>query len=111
MSAAGGTQRTSSPERELLRVGLFRRTIGRAPEPGPQAAPAIGYVLFLSGEDGYEVRDAVGPCPAVGQELDQDGRGYLVLKVGSSPFPNDLRPCAYLERCGAPEQLTFALAT
>jgi hypothetical protein len=110
MSAASGTQRASTPERELLRAGLFRRTSGRAPE---QAAPepAIGHVVFLSGEDGYEVRDAVGPCPAVGQELDQDGRSYLVLKVGSSPFPSDLRPCAYLERCGAPEQLTFAVAT
>ena len=106
MTAAGGGQRTSTSERELLRVGLFRRTSGRAPEQDP----VTGYVIFLPGEDGYRVRDAAGPCPAVGEELDEDGRSYLVLKVGSSPFPNDLRPCAYLERCGPPDQLTFALA-
>jgi len=94
----------------LLRAGLFRRTSGRVPEQAAET-PAIEHVVFLSGEDGYEVRDAVGPCPAVGEELHRDGRAYHVLKVGSSPFPNDLRPCAYLERCGAPEQLTFAVAT
>jgi len=106
MSAAGGAERTSTSERELLRAGLFRRTSGRAPE----RAPATGYIVFLPGEDGYRVCDASGPCPAVGEELDQDGRSYLVLKVGSSPFPNDVRPCAYLERSGPPDQLTFPLA-
>jgi hypothetical protein len=109
MSAAGGAQRASTREREPLRGGLFRRTSGRAPEQAPEVS-ATGYVSFFPGEDGYRLRDAAGPCPAVGEELDQDGRSYLVLKVGSSPFPNDARPCAYLERCGPPEQLAFDLA-
>jgi hypothetical protein len=105
MSAAGGAQRTSTRERELLRAGLFRRTSGRAPEE----APANGHVVFCPGEDGYRVQDAAGPCPSVGEAYDQDGSSYLVLKVGTSPFPNDPRPCAFLERSASSEQLTFAL--
>jgi len=107
MSAASGTEGTSTRERELLRVGLFRRTSGRAPEQ----APANGHVVFCPGEDGYRVRDAAGPCPSVGETYDEDGSSYLVLKVGTSPFPNDPRPCAFLEQCAPSEPLTFALTT
>ena len=106
MSAASGTQRNGVHERESPRADLFRETgrevAGEAPMPRPETG---GHVRFFPGEAGYAVLDAAGPCPEVGDVLDQDGLGYRVLKVGISPFPQDPRPCAYLESRDAPVRL------
>jgi hypothetical protein len=102
MSAASGTQRNGVRERESPHADLFRETDRELPAPLPETG---GHVLFFPGEDGYAVLDAPGPCPEVGDVLDQDGRGYSVLKVGISPFPQDPRPCAYLECRDAPVRL------
>jgi hypothetical protein len=106
MSSASGTQRNGDGERPSPRADLFRET-DRAfdDEPSPSLPLNGGHVLFFPGEDGYAVRDVAGPCPEVGEVLDQDGRGYRVLKVGISPFPQDPRPCAYLETRDAPARL------
>jgi hypothetical protein len=94
MSAASGTQRNGARERESPHAALFRPTVV---DPG--------YLLFFPGEEGYELLDAGGPCPAVGDEFGQDGFVFRVLKVGISPFPGDRRRCAYLELDDAPAGL------
>ena len=40
-------------------------------------------------------RSATASRPPVGAELDEDGHGLVVTKVGPSPLPGDSRPCAY----------------
>jgi hypothetical protein len=54
-----------------------------------------GYVLFLWSPSGYRLRDAEGEPPAVGTELEDDGRELVVTRIGPSPLPGDSRPCAY----------------
>jgi hypothetical protein len=78
-----------------LRSSLFRDTTA-AEQSG---AAESGYLEILPGHGGYRLRDKAGSCPAEGARVeDEDGAGYVVLKVGRSPLPNDLRRCAYLER-------------
>lgn len=75
----------------------------------PAAAPAPGHLLFIPGADGYRTRAADGASPRVGEEITDDDRRYLVLKIGRSPFPGDPRRCAFLERLGPPAQLEIGL--
>ncbi|MDX6466260.1 MAG: hypothetical protein QOI27_1300 [Gaiellaceae bacterium] len=59
---------------------------------------ADGHLLFVWTTSGYELREQEGEAPAVGSEVDADGRTLLVTKVGPSPLPHDPRLCAYLGR-------------
>jgi hypothetical protein len=59
---------------------------------------ADGHLLFVWKTSGYELREQDGDVPAVGSEVEADGRTLLVTKVGPSPLPRDKRPCAYLGR-------------
>ena len=54
-----------------------------------------GHVLFLWSPTGYSLREAEGPPPPVGRELEHAGRRLVVVKIGASPLPGDTRPCAY----------------
>jgi hypothetical protein len=54
-----------------------------------------GHVLFLWSPTGYTLREAAGPPPSVGHELEHGGRRLVVVKIGASPLPGDTRPCAY----------------
>jgi hypothetical protein len=57
------------------------------------------HLLFASTSQGYALVEADGPPPSPGQEIevpDQPGR-FVVVKLGPSPLPDDLRACAYLE--------------
>jgi hypothetical protein len=54
-----------------------------------------GHVLFLWSPNGYALREAAGDPPAVGEEVEVDGRTLVVAKLGVSPLPGDPRPCAY----------------
>lgn len=56
------------------------------------------HLLFVWGPAGYELREQDGEPPAVGAEVEQDGRTMRVTKVAPSPLPGDDRPCAYLLR-------------
>jgi hypothetical protein len=78
-----------------LRSSLFRDTTA-----AEQAGVAeSGYLEIVPGPGGYLLRDKTGSAPAEGALVeDEDGAGYVVLKVGRSPLPNDVRRCAYLER-------------
>jgi hypothetical protein len=55
------------------------------------------HLVFVWKPSGYELREAAGDPPAVGAEVEQDGRLMQVTKVAPSPLPGDRRPCAYLQ--------------
>ena len=59
---------------------------------------ADGHLLFVWKTSGYELREQDGDVPAVGSEVETDGKTLLVTKVGPSPLPHDKRHCAYLGR-------------
>jgi hypothetical protein len=55
-----------------------------------------GHLLFVWKTSGYELRETDGEVPAIGAEVQLDGRTLFVTKVGPSPLPHDKRLCAYL---------------
>jgi hypothetical protein len=57
-----------------------------------------GHLLFVWKTSGYELREQEGEVPAVGSEVETEGRTLIVTKVGPSPLPRDKRSCAYLGR-------------
>jgi len=61
------------------------------------AAMAEGYLAFVWTPAGYELHEEHGDPPHVGDAVERDGRTWHVLKIASSPLPNDPRPCAYLQ--------------
>jgi hypothetical protein len=56
-----------------------------------------GYLAFVWTPSGYELRERSGEPPALGAEVEEDGRTLVVSKVGASPLPGNDRPCVYLE--------------
>jgi hypothetical protein len=56
----------------------------------------MSYLLFVWKSSGYELHEQEGDPPAVGTELEQDGKTMRVTKIAPSPLPGDRRPCAYL---------------
>jgi hypothetical protein len=57
---------------------------------------ADGHLLFVWKTSGYELSERDGEVPAVGSEVETEGRTLLVTKVGPSPLPRDKRLCAYV---------------
>jgi hypothetical protein len=55
------------------------------------------YLLFVWKPSGYELREADGEVPAVGAEVEQDGKKLRVTKIAPSPLPGDSRVCVYLQ--------------
>jgi hypothetical protein len=113
MSAASGTQRNGTNGRESARADLFRDTALHAAPPLPPEPEPEGngdYLVFFAVEEGYQLLDADGPCPAPGDQVELEGVAYEVLKVATSPFPGDRRPCACLERRDAPAGLAMELS-
>jgi hypothetical protein len=53
------------------------------------------YLLFVWSPSGYTLRELEGDPPRIGSEFEEDGRTLVVSKIGASPLPDDLRPCAY----------------
>jgi hypothetical protein len=58
---------------------------------------ASGYLAFVWAPSGYQLTERDGEPPAVGDELEDDGRRLVVSKVGASPLPGDPRKCVYLQ--------------
>ena len=77
----------------LLALGTTRLTTRREGRP----ERGVGCLLFVSTPGGYvlRVRDESAP-PAVGTEVEDDGRFLTVMRIAPSPLPNDPRPCAFL---------------
>jgi hypothetical protein len=59
---------------------------------------ADGHLLFVWKTSGYELSERDGEVPAVGSEVETDGKTLLVTKIGPSPLPRDKRLCAYVGR-------------
>jgi hypothetical protein len=56
------------------------------------------HLVFVPGHGGYELAERDGDAPRPGEEVELDGNGrYVVVKVTSSPLPQDERACAYLQ--------------
>jgi hypothetical protein len=60
-------------------------------------ARAVSYLLFVWSPTGYELRERDGDPPALGDEVEEDGKRMRVTKLGPSPLPHDDRPCAYVQ--------------
>jgi hypothetical protein len=74
------------------------RLVGNGPLPVPEAETPSRHLLFLRTGSGYELRNADGPPPEAGDELEPaPGERCVVVKVGASPLPGDTRPCAFVE--------------
>lgn len=57
----------------------------------------MSYLLFVWTPRGYELREREGDPPAVGAEVEEDGKQQRVSKLAPSPLPGDDRVCAYLQ--------------
>ena len=55
------------------------------------------YLLFVSKQTGYELRERDGEPPSVGTVLEEEDGRMLVTRIGPSPLPADERRCAYLQ--------------
>jgi hypothetical protein len=57
------------------------------------------HILFVTRPTGYELVEREGDPPASGTcvDLEENGARFEVVKVASSPLPQDDRPCAYLQ--------------
>jgi hypothetical protein len=56
-----------------------------------------GYVVFAWAPNGYQLTERQGEPPPLGALLEQDGRRFVVSKIGASPLPGDHRKCVYLQ--------------
>ena len=60
-------------------------------------APSDSHVAFTL-EQAYRVLEREGSAPAPGDTVELDSRPYRCLRVTISPYPDDRRRCAVLER-------------
>jgi hypothetical protein len=58
-----------------------------------------GYLLFVPSPKGYRLEERDGQAPERDERVEIDGAAFIVSRVGASPLPQDLRPCAYLLSC------------
>ena len=58
------------------------------------------HILFVTRPTGYELVEREGdpPTPGTRVDLEENGAQFEVVKVASSPLPQDDRPCVYLQR-------------
>jgi len=68
-----------------------------ATQPAGAAAPAAGWVAFLSSAHGYRLVEGEGEAPRAGAAIELEGASHRVVRVGRSPLPDDRRRCVYLE--------------
>jgi hypothetical protein len=54
------------------------------------------HLLFVWKTTGYELVEQDGEAPAVGAEVEVEGKQFHVTKLAPSPLPGDKRACAYL---------------
>jgi hypothetical protein len=94
------------PENEPSPHAIDKGSIAPRPDQLPHEPDARDersgerHLLFLSSvSSGYSLLEREGPPPAVGHrvEVPEQSTPFAVLKLGTSPLPNDDRICAYLE--------------
>ena len=55
----------------------------------------MSHLIFVWTPKGYELQEREGDLPAIGSEVEQDGKVLRITKIGPSPLPGDKRSCAY----------------
>ena len=90
--------------------GAWQDRVNRYVRPVEQDQPAADqsgeieetaerHLLFVSTPRGYSLIEREGPPPPVGDriEMPEQAASSFVIKLATSPLPNDSRPCAYLQ--------------
>lgn len=80
------------PRQALAGISLSRL-------PGVSDDDRSGHVLFVPSPQGYRLEERDGPAPERDERVEIDGAVFVVSRVGASPLPQDVRPCAYLLSC------------
>ena len=62
---------------------------------GPELEAAT-HLLYVA-RDGWQLVERDGPAPTLDAPVEVDGQALVVVRIGRSPLPGDLRTCAYLE--------------
>jgi hypothetical protein len=68
--------------------------------------PVERHLLFVATPQGYRLIERDGPAPTLRDtvSLPDHAGPFRVMKLASSPLPDDERRCAYLEGCGSPSR-------
>jgi hypothetical protein len=69
----------------------------------PRAPAEIAHVAFAI-DNGYRLVERDGAAPSTGETVDLDGEPHRCIRVSASPFPDDPRRCAVLERLPPPPE-------
>ncbi len=72
------------------------KAVGTDPPMRSAELSSRGHLRFVLRVGGYTMTECDGEPPQPGQPIELDGQRFTVAKVGPSPLPRDLRPCAYL---------------
>jgi hypothetical protein len=80
-------------------VGSVEQDEPTANEGGDSQRTGEQHLLFVSTPRGYSLLEREGPPPPVGGriEMPEQAVSSFVIKLATSPLPNDSRPCAYLQ--------------
>jgi hypothetical protein len=81
---------------ELDREGVVTQAAGAHGSGEAFRRSTTGHVRFLGSPDGYRLESSDERCARPGDVIEIEGRSFLVTRVGSSPLPDDRRPCAFL---------------
>jgi hypothetical protein len=78
------------------RIGSLERRLGRLEATAPETMPReLHYLVFVAGPDGYQLASAFGRLPLPSDRITGADAPAEVLRVGSSPLPDDRRPCVF----------------
>jgi hypothetical protein len=86
-------------ERVNRYVGPVERNQPAANQSGDSERTGEQHLLFVSTPRGYSLIEREGPPPPVGGriEMPEQAVSSFVMKLATSPLPNDSRRCAYLQ--------------
>ena len=69
----------------------------RTDAPASEAhAAVLGHLRFAPFPEGYRLVASDERCALPGDVIELEERRFVVTRVGRSPFPADVRPCAFL---------------
>jgi uncharacterized protein (DUF3084 family) len=73
-----------------------------AEQPESRDEPETSHVV-LTIDNGYRLSERDGAAPAPGDAVDLDGNEHRCVRITTSPYPDDRRRCAVLERVSPQE--------
>ena len=90
---------------ELATLARQLQELGGALAARDEPHEVTAHVVLLT-DSGYRVEEVEGPAPAVGGIVEANDTAHRCVRITRSPFPNDRRPCAVLERLSAEEHVS-----